>query len=220
MAITTAIFDMDGLLIDSEPLWYEAAIETMSAHGITLSEEEYASSIGLRTRDFLAHWLTIYEVSTDHLPGLEKEITESVSAKIREKGRILPGVPEVIDFFRTRDIPAGLATQSPHEVIDAVMDRTGLKGAFNAVTSAEKLPYGKPHPQVYLDCAALLKALPVSCICFEDSFNGLIAVKAARMTCIVVPAPHQQHELRWEAADLKLESLQEFNEHMFKTVSK
>jgi beta-phosphoglucomutase-like phosphatase (HAD superfamily) len=79
----------------------------------------------------------------------------------------------------------------------------------------KNLAYGKPHPQVYLDCAAALGSQPVECICFEDSFNGMIAVKAARMKCVIVPHVSQAKDERWGAADLKLSSLQNFGELHF-----
>ena len=81
-----------------------------------------------------------------------------------------------------------------------------------AATSAEDLPYGKPHPQVYLNCANALQVAPVNCVCFEDSFNGMVAAKAARMKCVVVPHASEQDHAKWGAADLKLNSLEQFTE--------
>jgi sugar-phosphatase len=85
---------------------------------------------------------------------------------------------------------------------------------FEHVASAEDLPFAKPHPQVYLDCAEVLGAKPVECLCFEDSFNGLIAAKAARMRCVIVPAPHVYTDARWGAADIILPSLEEFTDEV------
>ncbi len=79
-----------------------------------------------------------------------------------------------------------------------------------ATASAGNLKYGKPHPEVYLNCASALNSVPTECLCFEDSFNGMIAAKAARMKCVVIPMYHQQKEERWRSADLKLSSLQNF----------
>ncbi|MFW2475811.1 MAG: HAD-IA family hydrolase, partial [Sediminibacterium sp.] len=94
----------------------------------------------------------------------------------------------------------------------------GIKKYLHATASAESLAYGKPHPQVYLNCAASLDSKPTSCICFEDSFNGMIAVKAARMKCVIVPHVSQLKDERWGAADLKLSSLQNFGELHFELV--
>jgi mannitol-1-/sugar-/sorbitol-6-/2-deoxyglucose-6-phosphatase len=214
MKINTVIFDMDGLLIDSEPLWHEAAIEAMAPFDISMTNEEYASSIGLRTKEFLAYWFRHYGIDSKYAGQTEQEINRIVIEKVKEKGEALPGVDYIFDFFSGKDFNIGIATSSPFSLIDVVTEKLGIKKYLHAITSAEKLYLGKPHPEVYLNCAEKLNVQPVQCICFEDSFNGLIAAKAARMKCIVVPAPHVRHEGKWDAADLKLVSLAEFSEEV------
>ena len=88
----------------------------------------------------------------------------------------------------------------------------GIQNYLQATSSAQDLPLGKPHPQVYLNCAAQLNSQAIKCICFEDSFNGLIAAKSARMKCVIVPHISQNKDERWGAADLKISSLQNFGE--------
>ena len=122
----------------------------------------------------------------------------------------MPGIPYIFEFFKERGFKTGLASSSPQELIDLVTRMIGIDTYLHATASAEHLPYGKPHPQVYLNCATALQSDPTSCICFEDSFNGLVAAKAARMKCVVVPEHSQQKQDRWHAADLKLSSLQNF----------
>ncbi len=212
MYLNTVIFDMDGLLIDSEPLWYEAALEVMGALGIKIGEEEYGLTIGLRTKEFLDFWFERHNADRTLLPATEKAITSSVIGKIRDGGKIMPGVEETISFFHRKKFKIGLATSSPLALVDAMIERTGLQNTFMAFASAEHLPYGKPHPQVYLDCALALGSKPSACVCFEDSFNGMIAAKAARMKCVVVPEPSRHHETRWLAADHLMHSLLDFNE--------
>lgn len=92
------------------------------------------------------------------------------------------------------------------------MQSFGIGDYIKVKTSAEHLDHGKPHPQVYLNCAAELQSSPLECICFEDSVNGMIAVKAARMKCVVVPAPQYLKDERWSIADLKISSLKNFSE--------
>ena len=122
----------------------------------------------------------------------------------------MPGVQYIIRFFYERNFKIGVASSSPQKLIDLVLDMCGVKKVIKATASAEYLPYGKPHPQVYLNCAEMLGSVPLSCLCFEDSFPGLIAAKAARMKCVVVPHYHQHKDERWAAADLKISSLQNF----------
>src|SRR5258708_13397723 len=102
-----------------------------------------------------------------------------------------PGAEHAPRFFKERKFKIGLASSSPMALIDVVVNKMQIGSYINARTSAEYLPYGKPHPQVYLDCANTLGSLPAECLCFEDSFNGMISAKAARMKCVVVPERHQ-----------------------------
>ena len=87
-----------------------------------------------------------------------------------------------------------------------------IRTYLHAISSADELAYGKPHPEVYLNCAEKLGVLPAQCICFEDSFNGMIAAKAAKMKCVIVPSLHDNKNPAWEAADLKISTLNNFNE--------
>lgn len=215
MQLTTVIFDIDGLLVDSEPLWNEAATEVFGSYGIRLTEEQYKTTTGLRTKEFVQWWFGQYGIKAEEPERAEKKIVEAVLHKIAQKGKIMPGVPYIFDFFRRKQFKVGLATSSPPELIDLVVEMAGIQGFLQATASAEHLLYGKPHPQVYLDCARELNSEPVACICFEDSFNGLIAAKAARMKCVIVPHATQQKEEKWGAADLKLSSLQNFGELHF-----
>ena len=93
-----------------------------------------------------------------------------------------------------------------------MVDLLQIRKHLDAITSASNMRYGKPHPEVYLQCARELGAHPTQCICFEDSFYGMIAAKAARMKCVVVPEPKTSKELKWNAADLRISSLLNFNE--------
>lgn len=215
MELTTVIFDIDGLLIDSEPLWNEAAAEVFSQYGIHLTEEQYKTTTGLRTKEFVYWWFSQFNIGHAELANAEKQIVESVLDKIERKGTIMAGVPYIFDFFARKSFRIGLATSSPPTLIDLVVKMTGIGHYLHATASAEDLPYGKPHPQVYLNCAEQLQSAPLQCICFEDSFNGLIAAKSARMKCVIVPHTSQAKEEKWGAADLKLSSLQNFGELHF-----
>lgn len=208
--LAAAIFDMDGLLIDSEPLWYEAAVDVFQPLGIELTPELYASSIGLRTVEFVDHWFSVAGLDKASAAGAVQDINETVLEKIRLKGEAMPGVYEVLEQCRKDGLAIGLATSSPTRLIDVVVDKLDIRSYFDAFSSAEHLVHGKPHPQVYLDCAAALGVAPVACVCFEDSFHGLIAAKAARMKCVVVPFPAFKDQPRFQAADLVLGKLTEF----------
>ena len=215
MELNTVIFDIDGLLIDSEPLWNEAAADVFKQYGVDLTEEQYKTTTGLRTKEFVQWWFAYFNIGAEEYSRAEKKIVAGVLDRIERRGRIMPGVPYIFDFFQRKKFRIGLATSSPPALIDLVVGMTGIKDYLHATTSAEDLPFGKPHPQVYLDCAAKMNSNPVACICFEDSYNGMIAAKAARMACVVVPHISQIKDEKWGAADLKLSSLQNFGELHF-----
>jgi mannitol-1-/sugar-/sorbitol-6-/2-deoxyglucose-6-phosphatase len=107
-------------------------------------------------------------------------------------------------------VRVGLASSSSRRIIDAAVARLGAAGRFDAIHSAESLRYGKPHPEVYLDIAAMLGAPPAACLAIEDSLNGLIAAKAARMGCVAVPEAEHAADPRFVLADAVLGSLHEF----------
>ena len=218
MKLNTAIFDMDGLLIDSEPLWNEAASEVFRKFGFSLTHEQYVTTTGLRSKEFVRVWFNAYHINIENAEPARDEIVQKVAEKVAEKGKPLTGLEHIINFFMGREFKLGLATSSPQIVIDAVLNRLNIGKYFDTISSGDFLPYGKPHPQVYINCAIALQSEPEQCLCFEDSFNGMIAAKAARMKCVVVPAPHQLTETRWSAADLKISSLQNFNDLLLQSL--
>lgn len=218
MQLNTVIFDMDGLLIDSEPLWGEAAHEIFGRYNFQLTKAQYATTTGMRTKEFVEWWFNHYKIDARHNEEAENAILQNVVEKVAAKGKALPGVEHIFNFFIQRNFKIGLATSSGKPLIDVVVDKLGIRNFLQSIESASDLPYGKPHPQVYLNCAVALNSHPTQCICFEDSFNGLIAAKAARMKCVVVPAPHDSKNEKFNAADLKISSLINFNSLLMLTL--
>jgi len=210
MEKSAVIFDIDGLLINSEPLWNKAATEIFRQYGIQLNEEQYAITTGLRSKEFVAHWLLLHKVPASEFDRAEQKIITLALDMIDKEANLMPGVQNVFEFFINKEFKMGLATSSPIELIEWVKDKLGIRSYIHASCSAQQLPFAKPHPQVYLDCAAAMHTNPLACICFEDSFYGMIAAKAARMTCVVVPSAEHLKLEHWGAADLKLSSLQNF----------
>ncbi len=212
MQLNTVIFDMDGLLINSEPLWHEAGNEVLKQYGITLTDEQYQTTTGLRTKEFVEWCFFTFNIGVQELMQTEQKIIEVVMDKIANNPGLMPGVQTLFDMFYDKKFKIGIASSSPVELIELVMDICGLRKYVTQYTSAQHLKYAKPHPEVYLVCAEMLQSSPLECVCFEDSFYGMIAVKAARMKCVVVPEKSQQQQERWGAADLRLASLEHFEE--------
>ncbi len=211
MQYKAVIFDMDGLLINSEPLWEEAGSETLKEFDKVLTKEQYSSSTGLRTEEWIKHWFHFFDIPLKGAAEATGTIIQKAIDKIASKAEAMPGVDYILNYFKANDFQIGLASSSPMELIDVVVDKLNIRSFFQTLTSAEKLAYGKPHPEVFLHCANELGRLPTECIVFEDSFNGMIAAKAARMKCVVVPAAVDYALPKWNAADLILKSLNDFN---------
>jgi HAD superfamily hydrolase (TIGR01509 family) len=218
MKFKAVIFDMDGLLINSEPYWEEAGGETLQEFGVSLTPEQYHSTTGLRTKEWIDWWFTFFNVDKRFAHDAETTIVLKAIEKIREHGVAMPGVEHIFKLFKEMNFKIGLATSSPIALIDVVAEKLAIKHYLNTTSSAESLEYSKPHPQVFLNCAEQLGVSPLECFCFEDSFNGMISVKAARMKCIIVPAVQQFDLARWGAADIKLSSLEEFKLDMLQVL--
>ncbi len=208
------IFDMDGLLTDSEPLWRRASVESLNAVGVPLTEEEAVQTTGLRTDELLEHWYGFYPWPDPPRKVVEGQIERRVIELIRERSAPNPGVLETLDLLAGAGYPLAIASSSASQVIQAVLETLGIGRYFAVVQSAEHEPFGKPHPAVYIEAARALGVAPVACVAFEDSPNGVIAAKAARMRCVAVPDPALVDDRRFLAADLRLPSLMAFRLEM------
>jgi HAD superfamily hydrolase (TIGR01509 family) len=209
--VDAIIFDMDGLLIDSEPLWRIAEVETLTAVGVPITEEDAIQTTGLRTDEVVELWYARHPWPDPPRKAIEARIITRLIALARERGKLMSGVRETLDAVSGAGYPLAIASSSTSEIIAAVLETLGIASYFQVAQSAEHEPYGKPHPGVYIEAARRLCVDPWRCLAFEDSPNGVIAAKAARMRCIAVPDPALADDRRLRAADLILPSLAEFH---------
>ncbi|ANE49600.1 hexitol phosphatase HxpB [Flavisolibacter tropicus] len=210
--LDTVIFDMDGLLIDSEPLWFEAMQEVFEKQGVSLTKELASKTTGLRTIEVVHFWHRYFDWKNVSQDEIADDIVDLVIEKIIASATIMPGTHEILSFFKAKNVKMGLASSSPMRLIKASLQHFQLEGYFDGLYSAEFEAYGKPNPAVYLSCAEALGSSPLSCLAFEDSINGMIAAKSARMKVVVVPEPHNNSNPKYVLADLQLSSLTEFTE--------
>jgi len=206
------VFDLDGLLIDSEPFWRRAEIEVFATVGVTLTEAETRQTMGLRIDDAVHHWFVRRPWEGRTPDQVERAVTARVAELIEAEGTPMPGALAVVGLCRDRGIPMAVCSGSYAVVIEAALDKLGLTSCMAAWHSAEWEPLGKPHPGSYLTTAAKLGVDPTACLAFEDSFNGAISAKAARMRVVAVPEPAALGSPRWGFCDLVLASLEEFDE--------
>lgn len=214
--ITTAIFDMDGLLIDSEPLWLQAELDIFGALGLDLSDRHnLPDTLGLRIDQVVRMWYQAMPWQGVSQEEVAQRIIERAIELVQEKRPLLPGVQQSLELCRSLDLNIGLASASPLHMQQQVLKMFNLESYFDQLVSAEYLPYSKPHPEVYLIAAERLNSDPQCCITLEDSINGMIATKAARMRSIVIPPAEYRQDPRWALADYQLQSLEQLTaEHL------
>lgn len=206
--ITTkaVIFDMDGVLIDSEPLWQLAEFEVFSPL-IDVTIEQMQLTTGLRVDQLVDYWFQRQPWPNYNQQDTADAIVTAVVTAIIQQGQAMHGTLTILKQCQQQGLKIGLATSSPLKIVNAVLDKLAIRDYFDAICSAEHLHYGKPHPEVYLNCAQQL-AVPVNqCIAIEDSFNGTIAAKAANIRTIVIPETHCREQLRWHVADWRCDDL-------------
>lgn len=217
--IKAVIFDMDGVLIDSEPLWRKAMIEGFASIGVLITEEDCKKTTGNRLKEVVEYWFEKLDI-LDFLPmDIEHRIINMLVKLINNEGKAISGVIEVINFCKNKNIKIGLATSSSSQLMEAVLEKLNLKNTFKSSISAENMEYGKPHPEVFLICASQLQISPLECIVIEDSINGVIAAKAAFMSVIALPEQENINNHKFSIADYKLNNMQEVLK-LFKTIIK
>lgn len=201
------IFDMDGLLIDSEPVWREAEVEVFNSVGVPLIEEMCHQTTGLRVDEVVKFWYAKYPWFGISHEEVAKDIVSRVVTQLEKIGKEMPGAVEAVRRVKSLGVRLALATSSSMDLVRAVLKRLELMNVFDVVQSAENEEYGKPHPAVYLNTAKELAVEPPRCIAVEDSVRGVISAKAAGMWCIAVPEPENRGDRRFAVADAVLDSL-------------
>jgi sugar-phosphatase len=205
------IFDLDGLLIDSEPFWYEAEKIHFEKVGLTLSDEDCFRTAGMRIDQITRYWYQRHPWTfPPDVDELAMQMNAYVIACIRKRAELLPGAEQAMKSAHSLGVKVGLASSSHINLIEAALETFDLRQYFHAISSSEHSGYSKPHPGVYLNAATALGTDPETCLAIEDSINGLIAAKAACMKCLAVPGHGLQNDPRFALADLRIESLLQF----------
>ncbi len=205
--LRAAIYDMDGLLLDSEPYWVEAELEVLGAVGVPLTPQLARETTGMRLDEAVAHWYRRFPWKQASQGEVLARLTLAAHRLILARAPAKPGVQQSLHVFRRLGIRRALASSSPLTLIDAVVEKLGLRGEFELTVSAESEAHGKPHPAVYLTCARRLQLAPSQCLALEDSVNGLTSAKAAGLRVIAVPEAAHRQDARYAAADVVVASL-------------
>jgi len=215
-AVAGVILDMDGLLIDTEPVWRAAEHDVFAELGTQLSEAEMLSTMGRPIVAVVAHWRR-----RRPWPGAESgepddaavagRVVDRMVTWVSTEGEPARGAIGAAALLRRLGLRLGIASSSPPRLIDAVCGRLGLDW-IEVRCSASDERRGKPAPDIFLTCARRLGLEPALCLAVEDSPNGVLAAKAAGMRCIAVPDRLLATDPRYQNADLVLSSLTELDE--------
>ena len=199
--IRTVIFDMDGVIIDTEPIHHHAFFTQFAELGIPVTEAEYATFLGQSTRNVFQHLKAQYQLPQD-VETLLKRKRELFNQAFDEDAGLdlLPGVRALIEDLRQHDVQLVVASSASKATIARVFDRFGLGPYFTHIVSGEDFERSKPDPAIFLRAAELAQTPVAECIVIEDSSNGMAAAKAAGIYCIGYASEHSAGQ-KLELAD-------------------
>lgn len=213
------IWDMDGVLIDSEPFWQRAESAVFATLGLRIEHEQLVATQGLRLDAAMQYWFdrqpwtmppTVHDVADQVLGHVIKLVGQEGVAK--------DGVLATLEMLKAQNIRMAIASSSYMNLIEAVTKQLGIADYFELLHSAEYEEYGKPHPGVYITTAEKLGVSRHKCLVIEDSMRGILAAKAAEMFCVAVPDPSLEGDTRLSIADVVLPSLVEFDETFWRSL--
>ena len=191
--IQAVIFDMDGVLVDSEFLHTKAEKKTLAPYGIELSKEEINNYMGMGVKMILKSLIEKYPLPITG-ETLFRIHEKNLSDLFQEELEIMPGAMEIINHLKNRKIKLALASSSSPALIDLVLKIIHLESAFDVVISGEEVANGKPFPDIFRKTAELLNVQPDRCVVIEDSKNGVTAAKSAGMICIGFRSPNSRNQ--------------------------
>jgi HAD superfamily hydrolase (TIGR01509 family) len=206
--IDAVVFDLDGVLIDSEQLWDEVREQLARERGGRWHDRAQADMMGMSSPEWARYMHDVIGLR-ESPEEINAEVVRRLLDRYREELPLIPGAREAVERLAAR-WPLGLASSSNREVIDAVLETAGVAQFFRATVSSEEVARGKPAPDVYLEAARRLGVAPEACVAVEDSRNGIRSARAAGMRVIAIPNAHFPPPAEaLEAADLVLRSLDE-----------
>lgn len=203
------IFDMDGVIIDTERLWKQAESEIFSSLGVNVTDELSEITKSMTTSDVTKFWFDKFPWQNISLDTVEQMVISRVIRLIDTEDCEIYGVEGFIERLKAKDYKIGLATNSPNNLIPAVLKKTDVLHLFDTVSSAEAEVNGKPDPAIYLTTAAKLNVAAINCVAIEDSYSGMLAAKKAGMK--VIAFTNGNKEMNFDIADFKIDRFDDFD---------
>ena len=214
-SIKAVIYDMDGVIIDSEPLWREALIHCFNEVGFDFTQDKCRKTQGMRLIEVVEYWYNEQPWTGKSIVEVEQEILRKITDLIIEKGEEMEGVKASLSYFRSKGYKIGLASSSALSLINTVLKKINIENEFEIIATAEHLNYGKPHPEIFIKTAEQLNVKPIECLVIEDSFHGVLAGKSALMKVIAIPEEKYHNDTRFSIADYNIKSLTEIQSLVF-----
>lgn len=213
------VFDFDGTIIDSEPLWQEAEIMAFEKEGLTINANDCLITKGVPIHEAVNFWHSKLKKPQKEAALIYQEMNHALIGLLREKGELKPGIIQTLEFCKSLNLPIGIASASSMAHIKAVMDKFGLYNYFKLTYSGDFERYPKPHPGIYISSCKKLNIDPAYSIAVEDSFNGLLAAKSARMKAVALLDDGQINDTKYDFADAKIESLLNFDDQIIQQIN-
>ncbi|PXY31137.1 HAD family hydrolase [Prauserella muralis] len=186
MTLAAVVFDLDGVLVDSEHLWEENWVAYAARHGVQWTPGDTATVQGMSAPEWAAY-LARHSGTSESVEEVERAVVDGMIEAVEAgKAPLLPGAADMVTEVSAR-VPVALASSATRRVIDAVLATYGLTAEFSATVSSAEVPRGKPSPDVYLEAAARLGHAGSDCLAVEDSSNGIRAAAAAGLTVVALP---------------------------------
>ena len=185
--IEAVVFDMDGVLIDSEPVWERVRRGFVANRGGRWPDDAQDRMMGMSTGEWSAYLSRDFGLTITPAQAAE-QVVAAMAAEYRQHLPMLPGAVDTVRLLASR-YRLAVASSAPKSLIEAVLDASALRPDFEAAVSSEEVPRGKPAPDVYVEATTRLGVPPASCAAVEDSSNGLRSAAAAGLTVIAVPRP-------------------------------
>ena len=206
--IEAVVFDLDGVLLDSEQVWDEVREQLARERGGRWHDRAQRDMMGMSSTEWSAYMHDV--IGLPEPPDeINREVVSRLAARYRQHLPAIPGAREAVERLAAR-WPLGLASSSNRELIDLALEVLEVKHLFAATVSSEEVARGKPAPDVYLEAAQRLGVDPTKTAAVEDSHNGILAAKVSRMRVIAIPNSHfPPDEDALREADLVLDSLAE-----------
>lgn len=202
MALKAVIFDMDGVLIDSEKFWAQAELDVFSSYGVQVTEDLAAQTRYMTTQEVTEFWYERFPWENFDASDLENKVVTRVIEMIQNQDCTMSGVQEFIKNLKNKEYKIGLATNAPLRVAHVVLEKLQVRDLFDTVHSSEFETHRKPHPAVYLTSAKNLGVSPEHCIAIEDSHSGLKAAKGAGMQTVIFT--NNDESIHSDLADFKI----------------